>query len=67
MGSAVLECMADHNYMAQIVRLGMEDRFYEHGSQDELYAEAGFGVSDIQEKAKFLLKEKINDIYTERN
>lgn len=61
MGSAVLEFMADHNYRAQVVRLGMEDRFYEHGSQDELYAEAGFGVSDIQEKAKLMLKEKLSN------
>ncbi len=56
LGSAVLEFMADNNYQAQVVRLGMEDRFFEHGSQEELYAEAGFGVADIAIKAQSMLK-----------
>ena len=37
MGSAVLEFMADHNYQAKIVRLGIPDKFIDHGTQDELY------------------------------
>ena len=57
LGSAVLEFMADNNYKAQVVRLGMEDRFFEHGSQEELYAEAGFGVAEIVLKAQFMLKD----------
>ena len=42
MGSAVLEFMADHGYNAQVKRLGIPDRWIEHGSQKELYAECGF-------------------------
>ncbi len=42
MGSAVLEFMADHGYFAQVKRLGIPDRWIEHGSQKELYAECGF-------------------------
>jgi 1-deoxy-D-xylulose-5-phosphate synthase len=39
MGSAVIEFMADHGYQAQVKRLGIPDRYIEHGTQDELYAE----------------------------
>ncbi|MCB0763297.1 MAG: hypothetical protein KDB84_01230, partial [Flavobacteriales bacterium] len=42
MGSAVLEFMADHGYHAQVKRLGIPDRWIEHGTQNELYAECGF-------------------------
>jgi 1-deoxy-D-xylulose-5-phosphate synthase len=61
LGSAILEFMADHNYSAQVVRLGLEDRFFEHGSQQELYAEAGFGVADIQAKAISMLAAKLDE------
>jgi hypothetical protein len=37
----------------------MEDKFFEHGSQNELYAEAGFGVADIQAKAAMMLADKL--------
>ncbi|MEX1003648.1 MAG: 1-deoxy-D-xylulose-5-phosphate synthase [Crocinitomicaceae bacterium] len=37
MGSAILEFMADHNYQAKIVRLGIPDKFIDHGTQKELY------------------------------
>lgn len=36
-GSAVLEFMADHNYQAQVVRLGIPDEVVEHGEQQELW------------------------------
>lgn len=42
MGGAVLEFMADHGYQAQVKRLGIPDRFIEHGTQKELYTECGF-------------------------
>ncbi|HLV52540.1 MAG TPA: 1-deoxy-D-xylulose-5-phosphate synthase [Cryomorphaceae bacterium] len=47
MGSAVLEFMGDHGYKAQVTRLGIPDRFVEHGSQEELYAECGFDAEGI--------------------
>lgn len=37
LGSAVVEYMAEHNYMPTIVRLGIHDQFVEHGSTQELY------------------------------
>jgi 1-deoxy-D-xylulose-5-phosphate synthase len=47
MGSAVLEFMADHNYNAQVVRLGIPDRVVEHGEQPELWAECGYNADAI--------------------
>ena len=37
MGSAVLEFMADHGYTLQVKRIGVPDRFVEHGTVQELY------------------------------
>ena len=37
LGSAVSEYMADHHFTPRIVRLGIHDRFVEHGSTQELY------------------------------
>ncbi len=58
MGAAVLEFMADHGYLAKVVRLGIPDRFIEHGSQEELYAECGFDVAGIFKSAMELVEEK---------
>ena len=38
-GSAILEFMSDNNYKSKIIRLGIPDRFINHGTQDELYRE----------------------------
>jgi len=47
MGSAILEFMADNNYKAQIIRLGIPDRVVEHGEQPELWAECGYDAQGI--------------------
>lgn len=47
MGSAVIEFMADHGYSAKVVRLGIPDRFIEHGEQPELWAECGYDAASI--------------------
>ncbi|HVS94419.1 MAG TPA: 1-deoxy-D-xylulose-5-phosphate synthase [Mucilaginibacter sp.] len=52
MGSAVLEFMADNNYQAEIVRLGIPDQFIEHGEQPELWAECGYDANAIAEQAR---------------
>jgi 1-deoxy-D-xylulose-5-phosphate synthase len=62
MGSAVVEFMTDHGYTASVKRLGIEDRFFEHGSQKELYAEAGFGVDDIESTARKMLADQLKKI-----
>ncbi|HRR07548.1 MAG TPA: 1-deoxy-D-xylulose-5-phosphate synthase [Rhodothermales bacterium] len=46
-GSAVLEWMSDHGYKADVLRLGLPDTFVEHGTQNELYAEAGLDPQGI--------------------
>ena len=48
-GSAVLEFFADNNYNVSVKRLGIPDEFIEHGTQDELYDECGYGIKGIQE------------------
>ena len=37
LGSAVLEWTNDHGYHPQIIRMGVNDQFVEHGSTQELY------------------------------
>ena len=37
MGTAVLEFMADHGYAIRVKRIGIPDRFVEHGNVQELY------------------------------
>lgn len=60
MGSAVLEFMADHDYQAQVKRLGIPDKVIEHGSQDELYAECNYDTASIVKTAKEMLSERSN-------
>lgn len=47
LGSAVAEFMADHGYTARLVRLGIPDRFIEHGSTPELFRECGIDADSI--------------------
>ncbi len=52
MGSAVIEFMADHGYAAKVIRLGIPDRFIEHGEQPELWAECGYDAASISTQVK---------------
>lgn len=47
-GSAVLEFMADHNYQAEVRRLGIPDAIIEHGEQLELQRDCGFDPDGIE-------------------
>jgi len=47
MGSAVLEFMADNNYTANVLRLGIPDEVVEHGEQAELWALCGYDTAAI--------------------
>lgn len=62
MGSAVLEFMADNGYAAQVTRLGIPDKYIEHGTQDELYAECGFDRASMIAKAQEMVgvRERVN-------
>ncbi len=58
-GSAVLEFMADHGYQAEVKRLGIPDRYIEHGSQAELYRECGYDRQAIEETALGMVGTKV--------
>ncbi len=58
-GSAVLEFMVDHSYPCQVKRLGIPDRFIEHGTQAELYGECGFDATGIANTIRSLVKPKV--------
>lgn len=54
-GSAVIEWMVDHGHAAKVVRLGIPDRFVEHGTQKELWAECGYDTNAIISAVKDLV------------
>ena len=58
MGSAVVEFMADHGYHAQVKRLGIPDRYIEHGTQDELYAECFYDKAAMVATCQELVEEQ---------
>jgi 1-deoxy-D-xylulose-5-phosphate synthase len=55
-GSAILEFMSDNGYSAQIIRLGVPDRFIDHGTQAELYKECGYDPDSIIKVINTLVK-----------
>ena len=50
MGSAVLEFMSDNGYYPQVHRIGVPDKFIEHGSVHQLYAICGLDQESIYQK-----------------
>ena len=59
LGSAVIEYMNDNSYKAKVIRLGIPDRFVDHGTQEELYKECGFDAQGIATAARNLVVSKI--------
>ncbi|MBN1186492.1 MAG: 1-deoxy-D-xylulose-5-phosphate synthase, partial [Bacteroidales bacterium] len=57
LGSAVLEFISDFGYKAIVKRLGVPDRFVEHGTQTELLKECGLDMESIRNTAREMLKE----------
>ena len=51
-GTAILEFMADNNYHATVVRLGIPDEFIHHGTQEELKHLCGYDVAGIVRAVK---------------
>lgn len=58
LGSAVLEFMADHHYQANVIRLGIPDKFIEHGTQQQLYQACGYDEETIYQLLCSLRKHK---------
>jgi 1-deoxy-D-xylulose-5-phosphate synthase len=59
LGSAVIEYMNDNSYKAKVIRLGIPDRFVDHGTQEELYKECGYDADGIITAARNLVHSKI--------
>lgn len=62
MGSAILEFMVDQGYTAKVKRLGIPDEFIHHGTQQELYKDAGFDTDSIVKIAIEMLPELQSDL-----
>lgn len=54
-GSAVLEFMADQKYSAEVVRLGIPDKYIHHGTQEELWEDCGFDTASIVKTIRQML------------
>lgn len=57
-GSAVLEFMADHDYHVHVGRIGLPDKFVDHGSPDELYREYGLDQQGIYKAARAFINQE---------
>lgn len=57
LGTAVLEFMADNGYTPKVKRIGVPDRFIEHGSVPELFKLCGMDSESIAEVVKEMVKE----------
>jgi 1-deoxy-D-xylulose-5-phosphate synthase len=55
-GSAVAEYFARSGKNISIIRLGVPNRFIEHGSQDELHRECGFDAAGICSTVRELIR-----------
>jgi 1-deoxy-D-xylulose-5-phosphate synthase len=59
LGSTVLEFFSDKGYSARVFRLGIPDKFVEHGTQMELYKECGFDPESIYKLVHKLISSTI--------
>ncbi len=55
-GTAVIEFMVENNYSRKIKRLGIPDKFIEHGTQQELYKLCGYDTESIYNACKEIKK-----------
>ena len=59
LGSAVIEYMNDNNYQAKVIRLGIPDRFIDHGSLEELHKLCGYDAEGIAQTVRSVVTSKI--------
>lgn len=57
-GSAVLEYCSSKNYNVEILRIGLPDKFINHGTQAELHKLIGIDPDGIYEKVKLFFSNK---------
>jgi 1-deoxy-D-xylulose-5-phosphate synthase len=65
MGSAILEFMADQGYSSRVKRLGIPDEYIHHGTQEELFAEAGYNKDGIIKTVLAMLPELKSSLSSE--
>ena len=53
-GEAVVEFFCEHGYLPKVVSLGIPDRFVEHGTPAQLYAQCGYDAEGIYRTLKSL-------------
>jgi len=58
-GSAVLEFMSDNDYAIKVKRLGVPDRFIDHGTPQELQHECGFDAEGIAKAVESMIQPNI--------
>lgn len=58
-GSVVLEFMSENEYTVSIKRLGIADKFIDHGTPQELHRECGFDVEGIIKTVTLMNKPNI--------
>lgn len=59
MGSAILEFVSEKGIPAEIRRIGIPDRFIDHGTIEELYRECGMDKESIIQAAKAMIGSKV--------
>ncbi len=59
LGSAVAEFMAENDYKTVTLRMGLPDRFVEHGSVNELYAICHLDKDSIKRKIKDMITNQL--------
>jgi 1-deoxy-D-xylulose-5-phosphate synthase len=59
MGSAILEFISEKGIAAEIRRIGIPDRFIDHGTIEELYRECGMDRESIIQAAKAMIGSKV--------
>lgn len=59
LGSAVMEFMGEHQYQVRIRKLGIPDRFIDHGKPEELQKLCGFDAEGIAAAVRDLVKPQV--------
>ena len=58
-GSAVLEFISENKYTNKVTRLGIPDKFIEHGTPEELYKSLKLDAEGIKENIEEIIKKSI--------
>ncbi len=59
MGSAILEFVSEKGYKTEVKRIGVPDKFIDHGTVEELYEECGMDKASIISTAKLMIGSKV--------